>query len=93
MATISITTNGEIQGAKHTRMPVNCQEELAAGEVYTLNGNHRGTHIVSLKGNLWITQQGDPVDYLIRPGETISLERKGKVVIQGLSNENCFTMI
>ena len=94
MATISISTNGEIQARKHSSKAMdNCQEELAAKEIYTLKGDHRGSQIVALKGSLWITMQGDPVDYLIRPGESLSLERKGKVLIQGLSLENCFTMI
>jgi hypothetical protein len=92
MATISITTHGEFQGTKQAGLPAKCQEELVENQVVTFKGK-RGSQIVALKGNLWVTQQGDPVDYLIRTGESISLERKGKVVVQGLSVENCFMMI
>jgi hypothetical protein len=38
--------------------------------------------IVCTEGRLWITQEGDPQDYLLLRGETFVPRKRGKVVVQ-----------
>jgi len=59
--------------------------QLTAHELFKLSGDTRDVQISAVGGHLWVTQQGDPTDYLLRPGEQMVLSRKGAVLIQGLS--------
>ena len=40
--------------------------------------------IVCAVGVLWITQAGDPEDYILERGERFTVTRSGRVVIQGM---------
>ena len=57
--------------------------QLTGKDLFKLSGDARGTQISSAGGNLWVTQQGDPVDYLLRPGEKVMISRQGMVIVQG----------
>jgi hypothetical protein len=46
---------------------------------------HPGDAIVCTCGMLWITQEGDPEDYLIKRGGSFIANRQGVVVIQALT--------
>ena len=43
-----------------------------------------GTRIMCTCGVLWLTQQGDPVDHLLKAGQSFILDRRGIVLVQGL---------
>lgn len=43
-----------------------------------------GTRITCLSGMLWITQDREGSDWMLRPGEEITLDRNGKTVIEAL---------
>lgn len=45
----------------------------------------KGLLVCVLQGELWVTQEGDPRDYLVRAGERLRLERRGAVVASALS--------
>ena len=57
---------------------------LAPRQAFTLQGDHRGVRLTALQGTLWVTQQGDAQDYLLRPGEAFTITRPGTVVVQGM---------
>ena len=57
---------------------------LAEGELLALPGDRRGTRLESLAGGFWITQNGDPEDHWLPPGQTFVVSRKGKVVVMGM---------
>ncbi|MEZ0396760.1 MAG: DUF2917 domain-containing protein [Anaerolineales bacterium] len=52
----------------------------------------RGAEIRCLEGVLWITQEGDLRDYILKPGETFVTDRKGKVVLQALKHASTFSL-
>ncbi len=56
---------------------------LTGKDLFRLSGDARGAQIASAGGTLWVTQQGDAQDYLLRPGETVKITRKGMVLVQG----------
>ena len=57
---------------------------LDSQETFRLDGDSRGIQIRALHGNLWITQTDDLRDYLLTPGEDLTLSSPGLVVIQGI---------
>jgi hypothetical protein len=54
------------------------------GELLALPGDRRGTRLESLAGGFWITQNGDPEDHWLPPGQTFVVSHKGKVVVMGM---------
>lgn len=60
--------------------------ELAKGELGRIAGNNCWRAILCLKGRVWITQVGDPVDHLISAGEMFLVSQAGPVLVQGLTS-------
>lgn len=65
---------------------------LKPGIVQKLPATRRGIEIRCLEGMLWITQEGDQADHLIQKGERFVVDRKGKVVLQGLKMPSTFSL-
>jgi hypothetical protein len=57
---------------------------MAAGEILAIRAGIHRRVIACCAGALWITQEGDPVDYRIVAGEEFTAERRGKIVVQAL---------
>lgn len=56
---------------------------LEAGQVLTLD-DAAGTRIVSRLGTVWVTEEGDPKDHIVGPGETRLIGRGGRTLLQAL---------
>ena len=56
---------------------------LAAGDVVTLD-DARGIRIHAQAGTVWVTEEANPRDHVIGPGETLVVSRDGRTVIQAL---------
>ena len=65
------------------RPPAAALSALRKGELLRLEGR-RGLRITSRRGSLWLTQDGDPNDVVLDPGEAHRLEADGPVLIQEL---------
>ncbi len=64
----------------------NCREveiDLFPGELLKLNG-HIGAEIVCHAGTLWITQEGDPQDYVLGVRDRFLISSQGLVLIESL---------
>ena len=55
--------------------------DLDTRETVTLN-DARGTTLRVAQGTLWITQEGDPQDVVLRTGDTWVVERDGMTVLE-----------
>jgi hypothetical protein len=65
---------------------------LNNGEIVCIGGDARNLSIACQSGRLWITQPGDPNDYLVAPGENFIITRRGKIAVTAMSNASvCFT--
>jgi hypothetical protein len=56
---------------------------LAAGEVVTLD-DASGVRIHARAGTVWVTEEADPADHIVGPGETRVVAHGGRTVIQAL---------
>ena len=59
--------------------------ELRLGETVSLDGDRRGLRLHCFAGQIWLTQAGDTMDYLITAGRDFVITRAGRVVIQALT--------
>ena len=67
-------------------MQLNIREpELAleTGQVLTLD-DAAGFRILARSGAVWVTEEGDRKDHIVRPGDTLTLAHPGRTVVQAL---------
>lgn len=64
-------------------LPQNAQKSLVV---------RSGSEIRCLEGMLWITQEGDVRDYILKAGDSFRTDRKGKVVLQALNHSSTFSL-
>jgi hypothetical protein len=55
---------------------------LGQGEMLHFDGDQRGTVFHTLFGKVWLTQEGDPEDYMLLPGNEFAVSRRGRVVVE-----------
>lgn len=51
-----------------------------------------GRSIAVFKGTVWITQDGDPRDVFVGPGETFFVDRPGLVLIEALDDASLIVL-
>jgi uncharacterized protein YjiS (DUF1127 family) len=54
--------------------------ELQQGEVLRLR-DAGGRHLGVVRGNVWVTQHGDPRDHVLRAGESFAFDRDGVALV------------
>ena len=64
-----------------TRQPRFRRLALAPGDSINLD-DARGTTLRVARGRLWVTQYGDPTDYVLEAGDTWTIERRGRTIVQ-----------
>jgi Protein of unknown function (DUF2917) len=68
---------------KATQLP---ERRLCAQMVERMAGVDRGDAILVTNGVLWVTQEGDPKDYVLSAGEHFVANRHGTVVVEALTD-------
>ena len=56
---------------------------LEPGQVMTLE-DAAGTRIEARSGTVWVTEEGDSVDHIVAPGETLVVTHDGRTLVQAL---------
>lgn len=51
-----------------------------------------GQSVVVFKGLLWITQDGDPRDVFVGRGETFTIDRPGRVLIEAMDESRLLVL-
>ena len=46
----------------------------------------RGARVLILWGRVWLTQEGDPKDYVVTAGESVTVDTSGLTVVSALEN-------
>ena len=65
------------------------QRCLRAQEIERLDGMRPGDAIICTNGVLWVTQAGDPADYLLKKGKKFVASRVGLVLVQAFDGPAC----
>jgi hypothetical protein len=78
-----------IQGKKGIlgKMVSYCQSAmftLRDKDIFELDGSRGNARTQCIDGILWINQKDDPEDHFIKKGQTFTVTRHGKVLIQGI---------
>jgi hypothetical protein len=74
------------------RSPGNRQQSercLRAQEIERLDGMRPGDAIICTNGVLWVTQAGDPADYLLKKGKKFVANGVGLVLVQAFDGPAC----
>jgi hypothetical protein len=58
--------------------------DLEAGALWQARGDHRWCIIICCRGEVWITQERDVVDYVLQEGEIFIVTLAGRVLVQAL---------
>ena len=56
---------------------------LAAGQILTLD-DAEGLRILARRGTVWVTEEGNPNDHIVGPGDTLIVARPGRTLVQAL---------
>ncbi len=59
---------------------------LPTHKMWAIEGDRRGDVINCVRGNLWITQEGDLKDYVVENGKNFWITKPGTVVVQALDD-------
>lgn len=65
------------------------EHTLSAREIERLSGVSRGDMVICTRGLLWVTQEGDRDDHLLRSGEKFIANRHGVVVVEAMTPGAC----
>lgn len=52
----------------------------------------QGRSVVVFRGLLWITQDGDPRDVFVGSGETFTIDRPGRVLIEAMNESHLLVL-
>jgi hypothetical protein len=58
--------------------------DLEGVELLKLEFGQPGARVLCTTGTLWVTQQNDPHDHLLKAGQSFTLNRQGIILVQGL---------
>lgn len=67
-----------------TRRTSSHELEVESGELVKFQHPGEVTRITCVRGLLWITQEGDPTDYVLHRGESFVPQRRGTVLVEGM---------
>lgn len=54
-------------------------------QVRSWSGDYRGHFIRVSEGTVWVTQEGDSTDFVVKAGQSFRVTRPGRIVIESLS--------
>ena len=59
---------------------------LPKHKTWTIEGNRHGDVISCKSGTLWITQEGDQMDYIVEMGRNFWVTKPGTVIVQAMDD-------
>jgi len=68
----------------NTNMQPNSTVHLGRRDYQRINKIKPGSELFCDAGILWVTQTGDRKDYILLPGDTMIVTRRGKVLVEAM---------
>jgi len=62
--------------------------DIAKDELRRWSGDQRGLVLQVHEGAVWITQESDPGDIILKKGDCFQVSKRGTVLAQGLGSRN-----
>ncbi len=62
---------------------------LTTGNVWCHEPNGKMLELLALDGDIWVTEQGNPADYIVRAGHILRLPGAGLIVVESLTPFAC----
>jgi hypothetical protein len=78
--------DSKLNTARNPKSAQILERRLSAQDIERLAGINRGDAILVTQGTLWVTQEGDPNDYVLSSGERFIASRHGIVVVEALTD-------
>ncbi len=66
----------------------NVSMKLQPHQVKIVKDVEPGMTVVCDEGIVWLTESNDPQDYALRPGHSVIIRRRGKVLIEAVDEAN-----
>ena len=66
----------------------NISIKLQQHQVENLKDVEPGMTVVCDKGIIWLTESNDLQDYALKPGHSVTIRKKGKVLIEAVDEAN-----
>ena len=85
------TVDSKLNTTRNQKTTPLSESRLCAQMVERLAGIDRGDAILVTQGVLWVTQEGDPQDYVLSEGERFVANRHGSVVVEALTDASMRT--
>ncbi len=67
-----------------SNMQLNSTIHLHCRNYQRINKIKRGSRVFCDTGVLWVTQANDRNDYILRPGDTMVVSKRGKVLVEAM---------
>lgn len=67
-----------------TNVQPNSTIHLQQRDYQRMNKVKRGSELCCDSGLLWVTQTGDRMDYILRPGDRMVVNTRGKVLVEAM---------
>lgn len=90
MKTLPLSFAYLLSGASRSQLQSLEKKTHQISDTVSFDARNLGEELRMVEGLLWITQEGDPTDYLVGPGESFVVTRPGRVVVQSLTPESRF---
>ena len=90
-ATYSVLKNYNEAYIKPRTTQAESKMALSANQTLQLQGDQRWRMVICHHGVLWVTQENDLEDYVLKPGDMLLISLRGEIVIQAL--EDCILEI
>ena len=79
---------GKLNGSEVKAQVIICdihsEIDLDGSKLLKLEFGQPGPNVMCTAGALWLTQEGDPHDYILKAGQSFTLNQRGIVLVQGL---------
>ena len=80
------TVDSKLSTTRNQKNSLLSERRLCAQMVERLANVDRGDAIIVSQGTLWVTQEGDPQDYVLSKGESFIANHHGSVVVEALTD-------
>ena len=85
-AILGVFSKGNVRCFQEKASDISPELKLSSHQTMRLEGDQRWRMILCQRGMIWVTQENDLEDYVLKPGDMFLITLRGEVVIQALTD-------